>query len=50
MKWLLFSRKTESLAADEFDRLLEEVIEDFELSAQRHRERLLALREAMRGR
>lgn len=46
----MFARRHESAAAKEFDALLDEVIEDFEQSVERHRIRLDELREAIRDR
>lgn len=45
----MFSRKQESPAAEEFEALLDEVIEEFEVSVERHRERLQRLKEALGG-
>lgn len=50
MKWFLFARRTESPAAEEFDALLSEVIDDFEEYVEEHRQKLNALREAIGGR
>lgn len=49
MRWLMFTRRQESTPAKEFDELLDDVIDDFEQSVQRHRQRLEALREALQG-
>lgn len=46
----MFRRKQESSSAQEFDALLDEVIEDFETWVERHQDRLAELREALRER
>lgn len=48
MRWF-FHRETPPVAA-QFDDLLDEVIDDFEKSVKRHRQKLFELREALRER
>lgn len=48
MKWVLFGRKHETPVAQEFDELLDDVIEDFESAVETHVQRLNDLREALR--
>lgn len=44
----MFRERHESKVAEEFDTLLDDVIEDFEEAVTLHRERLEQLREALR--
>lgn len=43
----MFTRRQESPVAAQFDALLDEVIEEFEESVERHRQRLAELRDAI---